>query len=186
MPGPPPKRSSQRRRRNKPETPTTTVKATGEVTVRDGEPPRTGRGSSTAAWRTYAERLGIDVPAGAKRGDIIALVDEHDAGDESWHPLARDWYRSLASSAQCQFYEASDWATAKILAELLSKALASGKVTAALIERWQVGATELLTTEGARRRARVELERAAEDGEEAGADVSELEQYRRRAQARAR
>lgn len=186
MPGPPPKRESQRRRRNRPAVPTAKVKA-GEVTVRTGEPPRTGRGSGAEAWRVYAEGLGLEVPAGAKRGEIIALVDESADGEGTWHPLARDWYRSLASSAQSQFYEASDWATARVLAALLSRALSSGKVTAALVERWQIGATELLTTEGARRRARVELQRARDgdgDGQEAGGEVSELDEYRRRAEAR--
>ena len=181
MPGPPPKRASQRRRRNKPAADTATAKTSGQVRLRDGEPPRSGRGSGTSAWRAYAEGLGLEVPAGASRGDIIGLVDEHGAGDDGWHPLAREWYRSLASSGQSQFYEASDWATAKVLAELLSKALQSGKVMAALVERWQVGATELLTTEGARRRARIELEREADDdGAQEAGDVSELDEYRRR------
>ncbi|MBW3663562.1 MAG: hypothetical protein KY469_10720 [Actinobacteria bacterium] len=110
------------------------------------------------------------------------MVDEGLPSGESeeWHPLARDWYRSLAESAQSQFYEPSDWETARVLTELLSRALRAGKVTAALIERWQSGATELLTTEGARRRARIELDRSVGGDEEEAADVSELDEYRRR------
>ena len=180
MPGPPPKPSGQRRRRNK----TWIDRAvTTDKPLQPDEPPRTGKGSGTAAWFEYAASIGHDVPAGATRGQIIALVDEGlpDGEDVGWHPLARDWYRSLAESAQSQFYEPSDWQTARVLAELLSRSLKSGRVTAALVERWQVGATELLTTEGARRRARLELERTTEAGaaQEAG-DVSELDEYRRR------
>lgn len=38
------------------------------------EPPRSGKGASTAAWRAYAEQFDVDVPADADRGDIIALL----------------------------------------------------------------------------------------------------------------
>lgn len=180
MPGPVPKDPKQRRRRNKAswvDRATTTAKP-----VRAGEPPRSGAGSGTDVWREYATSLGHQVPANATRGEIITMVDEGLPSGESeeWHPLARDWYRSLAESAQSQFYEPSDWETARVLTELLSRALRAGKVTAALIERWQSGATELLTTEGARRRARIELDRSVGGDEEEAADVSELDEYRRR------
>lgn len=187
MPGPIPKRDSQRRRRNKPQTPTTKAKA-GEVTVRQGEPPRTGRGSGRDVWIAYARQLGHQVDDDATRGAVIALVDEQPQGPAgaAWHPAAREWYESLAVSAQSSMYEPSDWATAKVLASILSKAMvlldAGERGAGTLVERWQIGATELLTTEGARRRARVELERAADSdgGEEAAGVVSELDSYRRR------
>lgn len=38
-------------------------------------PPRSGHGSGAHAWRTYAESLGMTVPDGAKRDDIVALLD---------------------------------------------------------------------------------------------------------------
>lgn len=47
--------------------------------VADGElvePPRSGRGSGADAWAEYADNLGLLVPEGASRDDIIALVDE--------------------------------------------------------------------------------------------------------------
>lgn len=44
------------------------------------EPPRGGPGSGEEAWRTYATSLTLDVPADAKKADIIALVDAHKAG----------------------------------------------------------------------------------------------------------
>ena len=182
--GPPPKRSKHRRRRNKPAAgEVTTVKARGAVKVRDGEPPRSGRGSSTAAWLEYAEGIGHDVPDGATRGQIIALVDQG-LPDETaeWDPAAREWYRSLADSAQHQFYEPSDWATAKVAAIILSeglKALREGRRgSGTQLERWQAIATELLTTEGARRRARMEIERAADEGaEEDAGEVLQLDAH---------
>ena len=182
--GPIPKNSKQRRRRNKSwidDANGVDRPPAGAKSAKPGEPPRSGRGSNTDVWRAYAERLGHEVPKGATRGQIIALVDEGLPSDEEegWHPLARDWYRSLGESGQSAYYEPSDWQTARVLAELLSKALRSGRVTASLIERWQSGSTELLTTEGARRRMRVELERGQPDDEET-ADVSEIDEYRRR------
>jgi hypothetical protein len=35
-----------------------------------------------------------------------------------WHPQARSWYNALALSGQSDFYEASDWATAVLAAQL--------------------------------------------------------------------
>jgi hypothetical protein len=40
------------------------------------EPPRSGKGATTAAWRTYAQQFDVDVPAEADRGDIIALLKD--------------------------------------------------------------------------------------------------------------
>jgi outer membrane protein assembly factor BamD (BamD/ComL family) len=45
---------------------------------------------------------------------------------------------------------------------------------------WSSGAAELLTTEGARRRARLELAKASEKDPDAEAAISALDDYRRR------
>lgn len=99
--------------------------------------------------------------------------------DESWHPIAADWFRSLGQSGQSAFYEPSDWQTARVWAELLSRQLASGRPSSQMIAAWAAGATELLTTEGARRRGRLELERGAADEDEQ-ASVTALDGYRER------
>jgi hypothetical protein len=95
---------------------------------------------------------------------------------DDWHPVARAWYESLALSGQSAFYEQSDWEQARVWTELLSHTLSSGKPSAMLVAAWSSGAAELLTTEGARRRARLELERDTSDsGEEhSSATVSDL------------
>ena len=101
--------------------------------------------------------------------------------DELWHPAAVRWYQSLASSGQARFYEPSDWAQAWVWAELLSRALNQGdRPSAQLIMAWSAGATELLTTEGARRRMRLELERAGQVDEDEDAAVAALDDYRAR------
>jgi hypothetical protein len=83
--------------------------------------------------------------------------------DSGWHPLAQDWFRSLGESGQSVFYQASDWATARYVAEAMSRSLSSGeRFSANLFAAITSAMTELLTTEGARRRLRVELERGEE------------------------
>lgn len=99
-----------------------------------------------------------DGPAVIK-ADAGAAPDMPEA-DETWHPIASTWYEALATSGQAQFYEASDWATAYYVAEAMSRNLANEKrFSAQLFQAVMSAMTDLLTTEGARRRARVELER---------------------------
>jgi hypothetical protein len=114
--------------------------------------------------------------------------------DESWHPVARRWYESLAASGQSRWYEPSDWATAYLLAESMSRDLGEqvvGTTQAGVILRDRIpikgvslnaylkGMSTLLVTEGDRRRARLELERGQADADEEAA-VAALDDYRRR------
>jgi hypothetical protein len=96
---------------------------------------------------------------------------------DEWHPLARGWYSSLAESGQSAFYEPSDWQQAQVWATLLSRLLYADRPSPEMAKAWQSGAAELLTTEGARRRLRLELTRP---GGEEDAGVSELDDYRKR------
>ncbi|MGK5728170.1 hypothetical protein [Streptomyces sp. URMC 124] len=101
-----------------------------------------------------------------------------------WHPIAKRWFQSLKDSGQAAFYEQSDWLTAVYVAEAMSRNLASTKFSAQLFQSVMSAMTDLLTTEGARRRARVELERLEdiEDPAEA-ARVTLMESYRKAAGA---
>lgn len=97
--------------------------------------------------------------------------------DEFWHPIATEWYLSLRESGQAAFYQPSDWATARYAAELMSRGLLSdrppnGQYVAALNSVM----SSLLTTEGDRRRARMELERKKPGPQLAS--VSPLDSYR--------
>lgn len=96
----------------------------------------------------------------------------------SWHPLMKDWFRSLKESGQSIFYEPSDWQTARLMAHLMSEALKSNKpVKAALLGEFNRMAASLLTTEGERRRLRIELQ-SAEAGSSDDGVVSVMEHYR--------
>lgn len=79
----------------------------------------------------------------------------------SWHPLMKDWFRSLKQSGQARFYEPSDWQTARLLAEVMSQELNNGEgVKASMLSEFNRAAASLMTTEGERRRLRVELQAA--------------------------
>jgi len=95
---------------------------------------------------------------------------------KDWHPIARDWYRSLKDSGQSKFYEPSDWMTAKYAAELMSKLLGYERPSAQLVASLNSLLASLLATEGDRRRVRMEIERLPETG---NAKVTTIDAYRR-------
>ena len=109
---------------------------------------------------------------------LITQPVEIPEADGGWHPVAAQWYESLARSGQAIFYEPSDWATAYTLAETLSRELNPqfisyvDKETGETMAEWVTmpikgaslnailkGMTALMVTEGDRRRLSIELER---------------------------
>lgn len=96
------------------------------------------------------------------------------------HPVAEAWYRSLAVSGQAVFYEPSDWQAARVVAFDLTRHLNSRRVSAQMLAAVWSAMGDLLTTEAARRRVRVEIERHGEDAARAeAAKVAVLDAYRR-------
>lgn len=127
--------------------------------------------------------------------DIATLAKQEveiPAADENWHPVARMWYDGLTRSGQATFFEPSDWATAYVLAESLSRdlseqAIVIGKkgddqeiewvkqpLKGASLAAFLKGATALLATEGDRRRVSVMLE-GRKPGPEGGGEVVSIE-----------
>lgn len=159
------------------------------VPGRGGPPPK--RSDQRHGHRSKAEAASVDhVPAAS---DVV--VPE---ADGKWHPVARMWFESLAGSGQAVFYEPSDWATAYLIAESMSRDLkpqpigvhpetgrpvrASIPMRGASLSAYLRAMTALMVTEGDRRRARVELERPPEAAEEAP-DVSWIDDARGRLRA---
>jgi len=98
--------------------------------------------------------------------------------DELWHPIARDWYLSLRESGQAAFYQPSDWAMARYAAELMSRGLSSDRPpNGQFVSALDSVMARLLTTEGDRRRARIELERKPVQ-QQAPAGVTAIADYR--------
>lgn len=100
-------------------------------------------------------------------------------GIEDIHPLAEDWYMSLASSAQTQYFEASDWQAARICAFSLDKYLKSARPSPEMYKAIQIQFAELMVTEGARRKMRLEIVRtqAKEDAAVVSAADAVMAQY---------
>lgn len=138
----------------------------------------------------------VAVPAG---GEVVLPPEP----EEKWHPVARAWYESLGKSGQAVFYEPSDWATAYLLAESMSRELKpqfvgmqmgfdeQGRQTSdpvietvamkgASLSAYLKAMGALLVTEGDRRRAGVELVRSRPSSDEASDDVPNLDDYRSR------
>jgi len=80
------------------------------------------------------------------------------------HSIARRWYRSLGSSGQSQFFEPSDWAAALLLVEAISRVLSMERFSAEAFKAVWSAMGDLLTTEAARRRVRLEIERGSSGG----------------------
>lgn len=122
--------------------------------------------------RTAAERSRTVKAPGAAEVPIPAA-------DTDWHPLMRDWYDSLALSGQAVFYEPSDWAQARVIAQAVSDQLKSPKgLTAFMLGQFTSASNQLLVTEGSRRQLHLELQRAgAEDADEVAA-VTQMAAYR--------
>lgn len=126
------------------------------------------RSGERMGHRTKAELAGTDVvkiPAPA--------VDQPPANDE-WHPIAKDWYDSLAESGQAIFFEPSDWAAARYVAWVMTRNITSPRFNAQLFGGVWAAMNDLMTTEGSRRRLRLELERTqADSGSKEAAIIAE-------------
>jgi DNA-binding IclR family transcriptional regulator len=96
-----------------------------------------------------------------------------------WHPIAKAWFKSLEDSGQSAFYEPSDWAAAVYVAEVMSKHLKADKLSAGMFSFVWTAMGDLMTTEAARRRVRLEIERGDSEPEKP-ASVTALDAYRSR------
>jgi hypothetical protein len=95
-----------------------------------------------------------------------------------WHPLAKDWFVSLGESGQARFFEPSDWQAARYVAEMLSRQLREKRPSAQFFQSIWSAMSDLLTTEAARRRVRIEVDRDHGDPEQP-AGVTALADYRK-------
>lgn len=131
------------------------------------------RSNERMGHRTKAELAGTDVVS------IPAPLVEQPPADDSWHRIARDWYASLASSGQAIFFEPSDWAAARYVADVMTRNLTSSRFNSQLFGSIWSAMNDLMTTEGSRRRLRLELERNTVDAD-AQQQASILAEYRMR------
>lgn len=114
---------------------------------------RPKRSDQRHGHRTKAEQGRADTSA---RGSATVTWPEPDS---EWHPIAQDWFRSLGASGQAQFFEPSDVATARYVAEAMSTNLSQDKFSSMLFTAVMSASADLLATEGSRRKLRIELQK---------------------------
>ncbi|WP_443601400.1 phage terminase small subunit [Actinokineospora baliensis] len=89
----------------------------------------------------------------------IGAVDVPALSIPDAHPMIEDFYRSLIDSAQSRFYEPSDWQFARFTLHFADRLVKSSKPSAQMLTAVNSALTDLLVSEGSRRRVRLEIER---------------------------
>lgn len=103
--------------------------------------------------RGKAEAVAVEKAAGAPE------VIQPDA-DPAWCQLAKDLWASLAQSGQARYYEPSDWAELATACWFMSTKVAAGRMSGDDLKALHTVLTDHLVSDGARRRVRLELQRA--------------------------
>lgn len=113
-----------------------------------------------------------DRPAITKGKSRPASVPEP---DPTWHPIARLLWDATIESGQADFYESSDYAFLFSICDDVSYYKHMGKRSGQMLASIYSAMENLLVTEGARRRVRVELQ----DDVEEDAEVVDMDARRR-------
>jgi hypothetical protein len=139
------------------------------VAARKKPAQRTGAGSGVADDPRF-----LSVSKGASRAREVPIPD----ANPSWLPAARSWFRSLALSGQSEFYEASDWSTAVLAAQIYDMFLRSHHAN--LLPSFERLSARLGVTVADRKRNRIELnEPDVSDVDEEAADQAVVDWHGR-------
>lgn len=119
--------------------------------------------------------MGLRGPVGKRIGDRLghvtkaekAAVSQVDVSgavkvppaSQTWHPIARDWYRSLKDSGQSRYFEPSDWQAARLVAHEMTRMLSMPMTDGPTLGKLWAAMGDLLTTEASRRRVKIEINR---------------------------
>lgn len=84
--------------------------------------------------------------------------------DPGWHPVAREWYEAVRDSGQALFFEPSDWAAARYICAAMTKNLnQEARFSAQLFGTVWSAMNDMLTSEAARRKAKLQVQRVLDD-----------------------
>lgn len=124
--------------------------------------------------RRNTEPDGVTILTAPGQKNVVPATE-----DRAWHPYAKQWFRSLKRSGQARFYQDTDWQEARLVAWLISSEMnREHGPRAGMMDVIFSRGDSLLTTEGARRRLRVELTAPPEDDKKSTATVSIMNEYR--------
>lgn len=111
------------------------------------------------------ERIRRNKVEGLEKVTAIGVVTKPPLDMVDPHPITRDLYQSLSQSAQSRYYEPSDWQFARFVMTFVDNLLKSSRPSAQLLASVQSMLADLLVSEGARRRVRLEVERSDSGGD---------------------
>lgn len=80
--------------------------------------------------------------------------------DPAWCQQAKDLWASLATSGQARYYEPSDWAELSLACWFMTTKVSAGRMSGDDLKALHTVLTDHLVSDGARRRVRLELQRA--------------------------
>lgn len=140
-----------------------------------GVPGRGGRVPKRAdqrhGHRTKAEQSSVDaIPA-------IGNVDPGELLFSDPHPIVQELWDAAQESAQRKFFERSDWALLNLTLYELDRYLRGSKRNGQILAAIYSSLGELLFSEGARRRVRIEIDR---ETNEEPAPVRDINSMRKR------
>lgn len=92
--------------------------------------------------------------------EAVGEVEQPQLGFEDPHPVIRDLWDSMGESAQSQFYEPSDWAYTRFILHFCDGLIKSSRPSGQMLATVTSAMSDLLVSEGSRRRVRMEVERA--------------------------
>lgn len=108
--------------------------------------------------------------------EATGVVEVPELGIEDPHPMIVDFWEAICDSAQAKFYEPSDYQYARFTLHFANKLVLSGRPSSQMLAAVNSALSDLLVSEGHRRRVRLEVER-----EQAKAEVFDIaEEFRKR------
>lgn len=108
--------------------------------------------------RVRRNKDGVDIDTVAMIGNVAVPP----LGLEDPHPVVAEMYSSLVTSGQAKFYEPSDWAFAKYTMHFADRLIKANRPSSQMLVAVNSMMTDLLVSEGSRRRVRMEVERQQE------------------------
>lgn len=117
--------------------------------------------------------------------DTISMqgeVEVPELGIDNPHPIIEDFWDSLPVSGQTQYWEPSDWQFARVALHFLNAQIKASRPSGQILATVNSMLTDMLVSEGARRRVRMEVERNA-NKPEGGEVVDVAAMFRQRMEA---
>lgn len=117
-------------------------------------------GSRGPAPKLSAERRRRNTPSGPTLLTLPTVeASTPPEADPGWHDVIIGWYNGMREGPEAEFMTPAGWGFARYLAERESRNLQLARPSAQTSALFVASQADLLTTEGSRRRLRVELDR---------------------------